>query len=102
MGKRASPYAAANGCAITLTMSTKTAKPKRIASGLRYTPEDLAPRNMVADEAAVDSFLERNKDALNASIEKAHAEFERGTFFTLDQAMADVRAQRQRRRVRKT
>lgn len=87
---------------MVLAMSTKTAKPKRTASGLHYTPEDLASRNMAEDEAAVDSFLERNKDALNASIEKADAEFERGVFFTLDQAMADVGAQRQRRRVRKT
>jgi predicted transcriptional regulator len=78
---------------MALAMSTKTAKPKRTASGLHY---------MAEDEAAVDSFLERNKDALNASIEKAHAEFERGVFFTLDQAMADVGAQRQRRRARKT
>jgi hypothetical protein len=83
-------------------MSTKTAKPKRVTPGLHYKPEDLAPRDMAADQAAVDNFLERNKDALNASIENAHAEFEHGTFFTLDQAMANVRAQGQRRRVRKT
>ncbi|HEX3672980.1 MAG TPA: hypothetical protein VHU87_01785 [Rhizomicrobium sp.] len=82
-------------------MNTKTAKAKQAKSGILYEPEDLAPRNVAADEATLDTYLERNKDALNASIEKAHAEFANGEYFTLDQVMADVGAQRQRRRARK-
>jgi predicted transcriptional regulator len=82
-------------------MSTKIAKAKEAKSGLRYAPEDLVPRNVVADETALDAYLKRNKDALNASIERAHAEFERGEYFTLDQVMADVRVQRKRRAPRK-
>jgi predicted transcriptional regulator len=78
-------------------MSTKIAKAKKSKSGVRYAPEDLAPRDVAADEAVLDTYLQRNKDALNASIEKAHAEFEKGEYFTLDRVMADVRAQQQRR-----
>jgi predicted transcriptional regulator len=76
-----------------------TAKPDKIKTQPlpRYAAEDLAPRDPVADEAASDAYLQRNRDALNASIEKAHAEFERGKYFTLDQVMADVNANRQRK-----
>jgi len=77
-------------------MSTKTAK--KTVTGMRYTPEDLEPRDAAADEAAMDAYLRRNKDALNASAERAMAEFERGETFTLDQVMSGVRAQRLRRK----
>ena len=77
-------------------MSTKTAK--KTVTGMRYTPEDLEPRDAAADEAAMDAYLRRNKDALNASAERAMAEFERGETFTLDQVMSEVRAQRLRRK----
>jgi predicted transcriptional regulator len=73
-------------------MNTKTAKAKQ--SVTRYAPEDLESRDAIADEAALDTFLRRNKDAINASIEKAHEEFERGEYFTLDEVMADLKAQR--------
>jgi hypothetical protein len=66
----------------------------------RYEPEDLEPRDHAADLAAMDAFLLRNKDALNASIEKAHAEFERGEYFTLEQVRANLAAQRQHRRAK--
>ncbi|MGH6871758.1 MAG: hypothetical protein ACREHE_09640 [Rhizomicrobium sp.] len=78
-------------------MGTKAAKPKASQRRPRYASEDLAPRNAVADEAKLDTYLKRNKDGLNASIEKAHTEFERGEYFTMDQVMADMRAQQQRR-----
>jgi hypothetical protein len=61
--------------------------------GFRYRPEDLEPR----DDAAIGSFLERNKPALDASIDKAHAEFERGEYLTLDQVMANLGAARRKR-----
>jgi hypothetical protein len=82
-------------------MTAKVAKAKQAKTSVRYTRDDLAPRDAAADDAALDVYLQRNKQALNASIEKAHAEFERGEYFTLDQAVADVAAQRQRRRERK-
>ena len=82
-------------------MSTKTAKTKPAKSAFRYAPEDVEPRDRKADDAFADAYTKRNKDALNASIEEAHAAFERGDYFTLDQAIADVQAQRQRRRTRK-
>ncbi len=82
-----------------MSITTKKQPPRRPV--FRYAPEDLAPRDAAADEAALDAYVKRNKDALNASIENAHAEFERGEYFTLDQTMADVRAQQQRRRARK-
>jgi hypothetical protein len=55
-------------------------------------------RDPEADEAAMDTYIARNKDALNASIDKATAEYARGEYFSLDQVMADIRAQQQRRR----
>jgi hypothetical protein len=78
-----------------MSITTKKQPPRRPV--FRYTPEDLAPRDTVADEVALDGYAKRNKDALNASIENAHAEFEGGEYFTRDQVMADVKAGRQRR-----
>jgi predicted transcriptional regulator len=77
-------------------MRTKAAKRSR-PDDPSYAPEDLEPRDAVHDEAALDAYLTRNKNALNASIKRAESEFERGEYFTLEQAMADVRAQQQRR-----
>jgi predicted transcriptional regulator len=62
---------------------------------------EICPRDLAADEALLDAFIKRNKDALNASIEKARAQIMRGEYFTRDQVMADVKAQRQRRRTGK-
>jgi len=47
-----------------------------------------------AEWADVDAWIERNKDALNASIEEAHAQFERGEYSTLGEVMARIRARR--------
>lgn len=79
-------------------MSTRTAKAKPRKSGFRYAPEDLTPRDLAADEAFLDAFIKRNKDALEASIAKARAQIMRGEYFTRDQVMSDIKAQRQRRR----
>jgi hypothetical protein len=77
-----------------MPMSTKTAKPPKAL----YTEEDLAPRDHAADEAALDAWLERNKDALNASADRAREEYERGEYYTHEQVWADIKAQRARRR----
>lgn len=82
-------------------MSTKTAKARPRKSRFRYAQEDLAPRDLAADDAFVDAYVERNKDALNASIRKARAQIARGEYFTRDQVMADLKAQRQRRNAKK-
>lgn len=71
-----------------MPMSAKTAKPPKAL----YTEEDLAPRDAAADEAALDAWLERNKDALNASFDKAKAEYERGEYFTHEQVWAEIKA----------
>jgi predicted transcriptional regulator len=83
-----------------VAMTTKTAS--KSAESFRYEPEDLEPRDPAAAEASLDAYLRRNKDAINASIEPDHAEFERGEYFTLDQVMADIDAERQRRPTRKS
>ena len=83
---------------MTIMNAKTTSKP---IDTFRYEPEDLEPRDHAADVAAMDAFLVRNKDTINASIEKDNAEFERGEYFTLDQVMADIGAQRQRRRAGK-
>jgi len=79
-------------------MSSRNTKAKSRKSGFQYSPDDLAPRDFAADEAFLEAFIKRNKDALNASIENARAQIMRGEYFTRDQVMADVKAQRQRRR----
>jgi hypothetical protein len=82
-------------------MSTKTQQNRPLKTAFRYEPEDLEPQDNGRDQAALDAHLDRNKDALTASIEQSRAEFERGEYFTLDQVMADIDAQRQRRRASK-
>ena len=74
-------------------MNTKTAKPPKAL----YTEEDLAPRDHAADEAALDAWIERNKEALRASFKKAREEYERGEYYTHEQVWAEVSARLKRR-----
>lgn len=74
-------------------MTAKTAKPAKAL----YTEEDLAPRDHAADEAAMDAWIERNKEALKASFKKAKEEYKRGEYFTHEQVWAELRAQQARR-----
>jgi hypothetical protein len=71
------------------------------ADAFRYEQEDLVPRDESAEIAELERLLERNKDKVAASLAQARAEFDRGEYFTLDQVIADVDAQRQRRRASK-
>jgi hypothetical protein len=76
-------------------MVKMTSKPiTRATEIFRYEPEDLEAPDRSKDEAVIDGFVERNKYALNASLEKARAEFERGEYLTLDQVRANLSAQR--------
>jgi hypothetical protein len=81
------------------TMDTRTAT--RPADTFRYEPEDLQPSDDTDEQAELEAYLERNQDALAASIEQARVELERSEYYTLDQVVADVDAQRQRRRAGK-
>ena len=82
-------------------MSAKTTPRKSDTAPFQYEPADLVLPDMAADEAALAAFLERNGSALKASAERARGEFERGACCTLDQMMADIEAQKQRRGVSK-
>ena len=79
-------------------MNTKTNKPNSTEPGFRYTEEDLAPRDVAAEEAAMGAYIERNKDGINASIDLAREQYARGEFFTHDQVFAELKAQALRRR----
>ena len=79
-------------------MSVKTTEPKPAVQGFRYTEEDLAPRDLAADEAAMDAFLERNKDAINAGVKLADEQFARGEYFTEAEVFAYLEAEALRRR----
>jgi hypothetical protein len=80
-------------------MNAETAS--RPAGVFQYEPEDLRPRDDTAEQAELEAYLERNKGALGASIEQARAELARGEYYTLEQVIADVEAERQRRRAGK-
>ena len=57
----------------------------------QYRQELPVPSEAEWDE--IDRWIERNKDALNASFEKADAEFARGEYRTLDEVMERVKAE---------
>jgi len=58
------------------TMETKI-DPKVIADLSRYTAEELDPE-VAKDEAAMDAYIERNRDALNAALEQGYLSLDRG------------------------
>ncbi len=47
------------------------------------------------------AWFKRNADALNASCEEAEAQIARGEYFTLEEVMAELNAQAERRKARK-
>jgi hypothetical protein len=76
-------------------MAKKAAKPKPIP--FRYEPADLKPRDHAADDAFVDAFIARNREALIESIEETDRQFERGEVHTLDEVMVELAKRRSRR-----
>ncbi len=73
-------------------MTSKSTKPD---AELPTEEEDEPFRPMTeAEEAEMDAFLFRNRDEINASIRKAREEFARGDFYTLDEVMAHLEADR--------
>ncbi len=72
-------------------MKAKSTKPD---AELPIEEEDEPFRPMTeAEEAEMDAFLFRNREAINASIRRARENFARGESFTLDEVMARVRKQ---------
>ncbi len=59
-------------------MSAKPAKTKPVKAAFRYAPEDLAPRDEAQEEAFVEGFIKRNRDAINGSLKEARASLKRG------------------------
>lgn len=55
----------------------KTLDPKVIADLSRYTPEELDPQ-VAEDEAAMDAYIERNRDALNRALEAGYLSLKNG------------------------
>ena len=76
-------------------MNTKAAKRKKSAPG--YSPEELAPREWTKDDALVDSYVKRNRAALNASIDRAREDFAHGKgveIGSLDDLHAAIKSRR--------
>jgi hypothetical protein len=71
---------------------TKAVKSSPAAKVFRYEPADMKPRDHAADNAFIDAFIARNRDALIESIEETDRQFERGEVHTLDEAMAELKA----------
>jgi hypothetical protein len=62
---------------VLLAMSNKSARTKR-AAALRYTEEDLRPRNESQEADFVDDFFKRNRAVLSAALKQARASIKRG------------------------
>jgi hypothetical protein len=52
-------------------------------------------------DAEWDAWGERNKEALQASFDKAREDYARGHYYTLDEVMAHIKARAKRRQARK-
>lgn len=55
----------------------KTLDPKVIAELSRYTPEELDP-DTAQDEAAMDAYIQRNRDAINKALEAGYVSLKNG------------------------
>ncbi|MEI9992108.1 MAG: hypothetical protein WDM86_18980 [Rhizomicrobium sp.] len=77
-------------------MTIKSAKPD---SDLPAEDDDDIPRPPTEqEEAELDAWIERNKDALNASFRKADAEYARGHYYTLEEVLAHLESDRRARK----
>jgi len=68
-------------------MASKAPKKGMKESDVEYRHEERG-----LSEAEWDAWSERNKDALQASFDKARADYARGHYFTLEETMARVKA----------
>ncbi|MEJ0025861.1 MAG: hypothetical protein WDN01_07530 [Rhizomicrobium sp.] len=76
-------------------MTIKSAKPE--SNVPVEDDEDFLRPPTEQETAELDAWIERNKDALNASIRRAREDFARGESYTLEDVMAEIR---ERRRLR--
>ena len=58
-------------------MSTKTIDPKIIADLSRYTEEELEPR-FAEDQAGMEAYIERNREAINRALEEGYISLDAG------------------------
>ena len=82
-----------------LLMSTKMLDPKTIADLSRYTPEELDPE-AAKDEAAMEAFIERNRDAINKALEAGYVSLDRGDgvpIGSLEELLAAISSEKKRR-----
>jgi len=75
--------------------------PKVSKKGMRESDVEYRHEDRGSSEAEWDAWGERNKDALQASFDKARADYARGHYFTLEEVMAEIKAQAKRRQARK-
>jgi predicted transcriptional regulator len=80
-------------------METKAPKPAPIDL-FPYRTEDLEPRDLPAEIAAEDAFIERNRDAINDALAEGYKDVEKGRTLTLDEVRAELE-RRQQARARK-
>lgn len=79
-----------------------TAKPpKKGKRGLSEPEAEYRHEDAELTEAELDAWGERNKEALNASLDEAEAQIERGEWHTLEEVRAHLDAQAKRRQARK-
>ena len=82
-------------------MRKKGTRSKSVRREFRYSAEDLEPKDAAADDAFIDAFIERNREALNESLAAIEKSFERGEVHTLKEVMAEIAMQRKRRRAKR-
>lgn len=78
---------------------TKTLDPKTIAELSRYTAEELDPQT-AEDEAAMEAFLERNREAVDRALQEGIASLNSGKgveIRSLDDLLSVLSAERARR-----
>jgi hypothetical protein len=79
-------------------MVTKPAKPKpELKDGVALDEYDVLRPLTPEEETEWDAWFLRNKDALNANIDKTREQFARGEFYTQEQVDAELAARRRRR-----
>jgi len=78
---------------------TKTLDPRVVAELSRYTAEELDPR-LTEDEAAMEAFLARNREAVDRALQEGIASLDAGKGFevhSLDDLFSALSAERARR-----
>jgi hypothetical protein len=75
--------------------------PEKPKTGLSESDAEYRHEDQGLTEAEWDAWGERNKEALQASFDKAREDYARGHYHTLDEVMAELKARAKRRRAGK-